>query len=142
MSAQPAEPGVFDASAAQQAPAQRFEPLVAAVESHVQALSAALCRHEALQVALCAQALQTALMAAQTTARRASLPQHAMPPALHQRLAIAAARATACREAINRSLAAQGRELKVLLPQAEARPATYGADGMTQTHLVSASAQV
>ncbi len=126
-----ATPPVFDVSAELPQASQAVEPHVAAVEAHVQSLSEALRRHEPLQVALCAQALQAALAAAQDAARQA-LPSGALPPALRQRLAIAAARATACREAINRSLAAQGRELKVLLPDAAAGPAIYDAHGLRQ----------
>jgi hypothetical protein len=128
-----AEPGAFDASAEPSAAAQQFEPLIAAVESHVRALSSALQRHEPLQVTLCAHALQTALVAAQDAARRTSLPPHALPAALHQRLAIAAARATACREALARTLAAQGRELQVLLPDAAVGLTVYNAQGQTQS---------
>lgn len=103
--------------------------MIAVVESHVLALGAAMRRHEPLQVAVCAQALQAALVDAQTWARRTGSLQHGMPPALHQRLAIAAARATACREAIARTLAAQGRELQVLLPAAAAAMAAGSAAG-------------
>jgi hypothetical protein len=125
------DPRAFDASAEPSAAAQYFEPLIAAVESHVHALIGALQRHEPLQVTLCAQALQTALLASQDAARRAPPPQ-ALPPAMHQRLAIAAARATACREAMARTLAAQGRELKVLLPDAAVGLAVYDAHGQTR----------
>ncbi len=132
-SPKPNEGQVLDVSAGLPTPAQQFEPLVAAVESHVHALNSALRQHEPLQVALCAQALHAALVTAQTAARKASLPQHAFPPALHQRLTIAAARALACRDAVARTLAAQGRELNVLLPQVATGPAIYDAQGMRQT---------
>jgi hypothetical protein len=125
---------IFDASAPLPAHAQQFELQVAAVESHGQALSAALRRHEPLQVALCAQALQTALLAAQNSLRTGATAQP-MPAALHQRLAVAAARATVCREAVHRTVAAQARELHVLLPDAAAAGATYGAHGLPQTDL-------
>jgi hypothetical protein len=124
------EPAYFDASAELAGPVAQWLPLLEAVESHVQALSSALRRHEPLQVALCSQALHTALLAAQDAARRL-LPTQTLPAEWHQRLAVAAARATACREAMARTLAAQGRELKVLLPDAAVGASVYDGHGQT-----------
>jgi hypothetical protein len=95
--------------------AAELETPLAAVESRLAALGAALYRHDAQAIESEAAELHRALAAAIEHFGRAAR-EGGVPPPLRQRLALASGQVAAQREALARATAALDRAIDVLLP--------------------------
>jgi hypothetical protein len=95
--------------------AAELETPLAAVETRLAALGAALYRHDAQAIETEAAELHRALAAAVDHFSRAAR-SGGVPPPLRQRLALASGQVAAQREALARATAALDRAIDVLLP--------------------------
>ncbi len=110
------------------APAATLEHAIAAVESRLEALAAALRERDGTGIESGAAELQRALAAALHRFNHGARPLAGLSPAMRQRLAAAGAQVAALRESLVRASAAQARAVSVLMPSADPAPA-YAAQG-------------
>jgi hypothetical protein len=104
-----------------------LEPSVARLETCLNALSSAMCRHDAAALDQAAQLLHRALATAVADFQRAAR-VGGVPPELRRRLMLASGQVAAQRDALARATASLDRAIDVLLPGAHA-PALYDAQG-------------
>jgi hypothetical protein len=113
--------------------AAELETPLAAVETRLAALGAALYRHDAQAIESEANELHRALAAAVEHFSRAAR-SGGVPPPLRQRLAVASGQVAAQREALARATAALDRAIDVLLPGMNGNVYVAGGSADRATH--------
>ena len=112
-------------------PAAALEASIAAVESHLGALGAALRDRDAAAIEHHADALHRTLAAAIHRFSHASRHAGGVPHSLRQRLALASGQVAAQRESLARATAALDRAIEVLMP-AQMPASVYGDGGHSE----------
>lgn len=123
---------------AQAQPPARLEAEIAAVESQLGALGAALREQDAAAIDRHASALQRALASAVHHLHHAARQPGGIPRSLRHRLALAGAQVGAQRESLARASAALDRAIGVLIP-APLPTAVYGQGGHSERAASSGS---